>query len=349
MPEAANDNLVRIQVTPSGFFRPADGRKIDVPGWFIDSKIAQGVIDRFNALVQPLVLDYEHQTLNKEKNGQKAPAAGWFQSLEWEEGVGLFAIAELTEIALEHRKGKEYRFFSPVFEYDATTGDVIALHMGAITNNPAIHGLQEMTLLAAATFGFHQPEDYPVDELLKALIAALGMAETTTKDQAIAALTARLATDPLADLRKALSLDEKADSKTIVTACTALRNKAETADPAKYVPVTAMQELQGQIAVLTGRLQERDDKEVSNLIDEALDDGRLTKAMESWARDLGKTNVAALTSFLATAQPIAALTGTQTRGNPPVTDNKTGLTETELAVCSAMGLKPEDYKATKES
>lgn len=349
MPEAANGNLVRIQVTPAGLFRPADGRQIDVPGWYIDASIAQRVIERFNARVQPLVLDYEHQTLNKEKNGQPAPAAGWFQSLEWEEGVGLFAIAELTDPALEHRKKKEYRFFSPVFEYNGTTGEVVELHMGAITNNPAIHGLQEMTLLAAATFGFHQPEDDSVNELLKALLAALGLPETTTEQAAITALTARLAEDPLTSVRKALALDEKADQGAVIAACTALQTKVASVDPAKFVPVDQVAAMQTQLAALTARLQERDDKEVTQLIDAALEDGRLAKALEPWARELGKSNVAALTSYLDSVTPIAALTSTQTKGKAPVVDNETGLTEAELAVCAATGISAEQFKAQKEA
>ncbi|NTU00408.1 hypothetical protein HT124_30360, partial [Pseudomonas aeruginosa] len=49
------------------------------------------------------------------------------------------------------------------------------------------------------------------------------------------------------------------------------------------------------------------------------------------------------------AQPIAALSGSQTRGQPPVPDEKTGLTADELAVCTAMGITIEAFKAAKEA
>lgn len=87
------------------------------------------------------MIDYEHQTLNKEKNGQPAPAAGWIHALQWAEGKGLYALAELTEQARARIKAGEYRYFSPVIQYSAKTGEITKLLMGALTNSPAIHGM----------------------------------------------------------------------------------------------------------------------------------------------------------------------------------------------------------------
>ncbi len=340
-----DDNLVSIQVTPAGFFRPSDGRDLAVPGWRIDAALASRVIDRFTARQNPIVLDYEHQTLHKETNGQPAPAAGWFKSLEWREGSGLWATIELTARAKQYMTDGEYRYFSPVFAYDRVTGDVLDLHMGALTNNPAIDGMQSIALRAAATFGINQEDDSM--DLLKALLAALGLPETTNQDQAIAALTARLETN--SKLRIALSLDENADADSIVTACTALKAKAEKVDPAKFVPVETVQALQTEMAALSARISTRDEKDVTALIDAALEDGRLMKPLEAWARDLGKSDVAALTAYLGAAQPLAALSGSQTFGKPPVIDDKTGLSADELAVCTAMGVDPKDFKSAKEA
>ncbi|MCY1292296.1 Mu-like prophage I protein [compost metagenome] len=71
--------------------------------------------------------------------------------------------------------------------------------------------------------------------------------------------------------------------------------------------------------------------------------------METWARDLGKSDRASLTAYLAAATPMAALAGSQTGGKPPVPDEKTGLTPDEQAVCSTMGLTAEQFKAAKEA
>lgn len=351
LPPEGQGNLAQVQVTPAGFFRPADGRDLDVPGWYIDASRAALVIERFRQRKTPLVLDYEHQTLHKETNGQPAPAAGWFRDLHWIDDSGLWATVELTGRARQYLESDEYLYFSPVFGYDPVTGDVLELHMGALTNSPGVDGMEAIGLLAAATFGLQQPEEQSVNQLLKAMIVALGLAENTTEEQAVAALNARLTQDPLADLRKALALDEKADTRAIVTACTALRAQAAQADnpdPARYVSVDVVKGIQEQVAALSTQLQHRAEQDVDDMVDAALEDGRLLKPLEQWARDLGRKDVAALTAYLGAAQPLPALAGSQTHGNPPQADDKTGLTKEELAVCTAMNLAPEHFKAAKE-
>lgn len=341
------DNTIWLQVTPVGHFKPSDGREIKVPSWHIDQAVATKVIERFRARKNKRVVDYEHQTLLKEENGQPAPAAGWYQELEWREGQGLFAKVQLTARAAQYIADGEYQYFSPVFLYHPTTGDVLDVQMGALTNAPAIDGMQELSLRAAASFGlFEEPsEETPVNKLLLAICAALGLAETTTEEQAIAALSAHNT-----NLRKALGLDDEANGEAVLAACTGLKAKATTSvDPSKFVPVSVVEGLKGDIAVLTARLGERDQKDLDSEIAAALEDGRLHTSMEGWARDLGKSNRAALTAYLEKAEPLAALLGSQTHGKAPVPDEKTGLTSEELAVCSQMGVTAEQFKAAKEA
>ena len=144
-PVDAGAGRVLLQLTPAQDFTPSDGRAMDVPAWRINAATAQRVIAAFNS-AQPPVIDYEHQTLNKEKNGQPAPAAGWIHALQWIEGKGLHAIAELTEKALQQIKAGEYRYFSPVIQYSAKTGEITKVLMGALTNNPAIHGMAAISV-----------------------------------------------------------------------------------------------------------------------------------------------------------------------------------------------------------
>ncbi len=342
------DNTIWLQVTPAGHFKPADGREIKVPSWHINAAVASKVIERFRSTKNRRVVDYEHQTLLKEENGQPAPAAGWYVDLEWREGQGLFAKVQLTARAAQYIAAGEYQYFSPVFLYHPTTGDVLDVQMGALTNAPAIDGMQELSLRAAASFGlFDEPsEETPVNPLLLAVCAALGLADTTTEEQAVAALSAHNT-----DLRKLLGLDDKANGEALLAACTGLKAKATAGapDPSKFVPVSVVDGLKGDIAALTARLGERDQKDLDAEIAGALEDGRLHASMETWARDLGKSDRAALTAYLEKAAPIAALLGSQTNGQRPVPDEKTGLTQEEQAVCSQMGLTPEQFKAAKEA
>ncbi|HCE8163099.1 TPA: protease, partial [Pseudomonas aeruginosa] len=146
------DGSAWIQVTPAGEFRPTDGRPMDVPAWRIDAASAAAVIDRARARKTPPVLDYEHQTLKKEENGQPAPAAGRFLDFEWREGSGLWGRVEYTARAARMIEDGEYLYFSPVFSY-APDGTVLSILMGAITNDPAIDGMEPLARRAAATFG----------------------------------------------------------------------------------------------------------------------------------------------------------------------------------------------------
>ena len=354
---AADGLMRRVQFFPAGEFRSGDTRPEEVPSWRIDAASAALVIERFNARRKPLVVDYEHQTLNKEKNGQPAPAAGWPKSLEWVEGEGLFGLVEMTARAAAAIDGKEYLYFSPVFAYSKTDGTVLEVLMGALTNDPGIQGMQPVSLMAAATAAFLPSLQEPsVNPLLKALLAALGLPETTTEEAATAALTAL---GPLQSLQSraavataactALQLSADASADAVTAACTSLRSAARTAapDPAQYVPVAVVQELQTNLAALSASVHSR---AVDDVIAPALGDGRLLPAEEGWARDTAKTpaGLASLTSLLKVRQPIAALTGTQTGGKAPVpAAGAHGLTADELAVAAACGMTPEAYAKGK--
>jgi hypothetical protein len=79
---------------PAGRFTSVDGRPASIAAcsaWVCGSQQAQSVVALAAQQANPMVIDYEHQTLNSQQNGQPAPAAGWFKNLEWRDGQGLFA------------------------------------------------------------------------------------------------------------------------------------------------------------------------------------------------------------------------------------------------------------------
>lgn len=343
LPPVGPELTLDIQLTPAGAFRPSDGREMSVPAWHIDQAVAARVMERFNARLNPPVVDYEHQTLHKETNGQPAPAAAWMRALQWRD-TGLWASVELTSRAAELIQAGEYRYVSPVFRYDENTGDVLAIEMAAFTNHPAIDGMEPLARRAAATFGFSDPDkDHSMNPLLKAILAALALPETTTEDQAIAACAAlRPKLDTLDQLATTLGTAPEG----AVAACSALKTRAAAVpDPAKYVPVGVVEEIKGQLAALSA---ENIDRKVNELVDQGLADGRLLPAQKDWATGLGKSDIASLTSYLGTAQPLAALSATQTGGRRPAGGkDENGLTADELAVCSATGIDPKDFAASK--
>jgi len=271
-----------VRLLPAGEFRSADGsgRPTDAPAWRIDAAQAAILIARDTARSSRRVVDYEHQTLLAAKNGNPAPAAGWIGALEWREGDGLYAQIEWTEKAAAMIAAGEYRYLSPVFPY-AADGRVLDIAMAGLTNNPGLDGLTDLAALSAV-FANLPPdqEKEPMDKLL----AALGLAITASEAEALAALAALT--------------DAKAAALTAQP------------DPAKYAPAETVLALQGQIATLTAQIEAA---EITDLIEVGLSDGRILPSLETWARSLNK---AALKGFLDHAQPIAALTTTQTGGKP---------------------------------
>lgn len=309
-----------IRLLPAGSFRSADGsgRPAGIAsGWLLDDARAALLVAAAAVRVSDYAIDYEHQTLLASENGQPAPAAGWFKQLEWRAGDGLYATdVRWTERAAAMIAAGEYRYLSPVFSYHAKTGAVTGLGPAALTNNPGLDGLTDLAALSAF-FDLTPEKEKP----MKQLLAALGLAEGATEEEALAALAAL-----------------NSGHETQVAAL-----KSAAPDLSKYVPLATMTELHTQVATLTAQLN---GKEVDDLVEVALSSGKLLPAQESWARDLGKSNLAALTAYLETAQQVTALTGTQTGGKEPDGKQPGSLDEGQLAVCRALGVSPEDFAKT---
>ncbi|WP_293266749.1 phage protease [Neptunomonas sp.] len=336
------------QLLPAGQFRAVDGRPFDVPGnhWFIDAEVANQLIALANDRTNDLVIDYEHQTLKAEENGQPAPAAGWFKTMEWREGSGLWIKPQWTPRATDFIKNGEYKYLSAVFPYDATTGRLLRLHSAALVNRPGIDGMQAVEALAALSLNPKTPNpdskktEHSMNELLKKMLVQLGIQVEEGKEPDAAAVLAALS-----------ELQTKAGSAdTLATEVVALKagNTLPIVDPAKYVPVEAVHQLHAQIAVLSA---EGASTQLDQVIDKAKQEGRLVPAMEAWARDLGKQDLAVLQSFLDKSQPIAALAAMQTDGKKPDADNPdplATLSADEKKVCLATGISEADFLKTKK-
>ncbi len=338
----------QVQLLPAGEFRAADGRPKDAPHWFIDAELAAAIIADFEARQNDTVIDYEHQTMLTADNGQPAPAAGWFSQLEWRDG-GLWAVdVRWTMRATGMIDGGEYKYISPVFTYDKKTGAIKSLLNAALTNNPALDGME-----AVAASQFAQSINQSIKEvdvnLLEQLRWMLNLAVTATEEEVIAELQKAI------DQIKTMAGDAAASAGFSVLSMiqsqanqiAALTAAAANPDPSKFVAVATMQSLQNEVAALRAQITER---EVSEVVTAALAAGQILPAQEAWARAHGKENIASLKAYLATAQPIAALTSTQTGGNPPP-GAATGaqLDDNQLAVCKAMGVDPADFAKTLQA
>ncbi len=350
LPEGCNAHLL-----PSGRFASRDGRPGNSKGskvkdWFLDAESAAELIAAVKARQTPIVIDYEHQSLAGNAPAGGAPAAGWIEDLAYVEGRGLFARVAWTERAAGYIAADEYRYISPAFFFDHTTGKITRLVNAALTNTPALDGLDPVAAADLLGGGDHyaaapqSTEETRMDKTMLALLCALlGLKADTAEAEVKTALEAAC---------KALPAEA-----TTLTALVKLASKPAAPaappadpDPAKYVPVETVTKMQEQLTALSAQLQASAEAETGKQIDAALADGRLAKPLADWARGLGKSDPKALAAFLSAQKPVEAFKGTQTGGNPPADDKGlAALSTDDKYVIEQLGLDPKTYLAARQA
>ncbi|MCX8962143.1 hypothetical protein EHW64_13630 [Erwinia psidii] len=338
-----------IQLFPAGEFRALDGRPVECDCWLMTAEIAAVLIAAADARKTPYVLDYEHQTLRSKTNGQPAPAAAFFKTLEWREGTGLFATdVRWTKNAAAMVADEEYKFISPVFAYDKS-GRVLALLHAALTNTPAVDDMEPVLLAAATLLATTTTNEgnTAMDELLERLRWMLNLPITATAEDITAELNKLI--DQLSEGAgtTAASVDLLAMITGNKKSIAELTAQVATPDPAKWVSVNVMQQtVQQAVEKANAGIADLANRETETLITTALSDGRLLPAQEEWARSLGKSDAQSLRGYLDNAPKIAALTQSQTGGNPPsgVRSKTTGSGDDEIdrAVCAMLGTDPDE-------
>ncbi|WP_274571559.1 phage protease [Neisseria leonii] len=328
----------RIQLLPYGEFRAIDGRPFDAPAWYLTEENGLNVADSANSSRNQLVVDYEHQTLHKEKNGRPAPAAGWMRRLMFTP-EGLFADVEWTDKAAAAIAAREYRYISAVFSYD-TQGYVRKIHHAALTNYPALDGMDEVLAAASAQFFKPETEQNP----MKALLQQLFGLPQATEEELTAALSALLAAKPKDAV---LSADLFVQPAAAGQKAAVLSVQNATPDPTQYAPVSVVQELQNRLAALSAQLEADKGKD---LIAAALSAGKLLPAQKEWAKSVLKqpNGLAFLTGYLDNAQAVAALSCTQTAAvGADGTPNVAALTAEEAAAAKMLGMTHAEFARLK--
>jgi len=312
--ELKNNGQGLIQLLPYGKFKAVDGRPADVSDkhWLMDETTLAQLKQNSTYAVNDLVIDYEHQTLKAEKNGQPAIAAGYFniKDLQLIKGKGLFIKPSWTDKAQAHLNAGEYKYISAVFGYDTKTGRPTFLHSAGLVNRPGLDGMQPLADLAAQQISNSSnninQEENAVNTVLLAILEALGIKVTgdlPTEPAALSTLQTQVTT-ALAALQT--DADKVPGLNTQIAALSANNGNP---DPSEFVPLAALTELQATVAQLQA---EQTSGLVDNLVSLGMENGKLSKNMEAWARELGNKDVLQLKAYLDAAPAIAALKGKQT-------------------------------------
>lgn len=281
-----------------------DGRQ-----WLFDEQAGTLVQSSFHGRAIDLPIDWEHATQHRASKGESAPAAGWIKQLELRNGA-LWGLVDWTPRASEQVINREYRFLSPVFDFDPDTTRIARLVSAGLTNKPNF-------LLTA--LNQENTEVTPVT-LSPALLTALGLPATATEEQALAA-TAQLKATAQATNTEKPNLEQfmpRADYDSVLLRAT----NAEQA--------------------LADQKKTEHNKQVDALITSATQAGKITPATADYHRAAcqDETGLARFKAFVDAAPVVAAPSNLDERKHDKTT---TALNSEEQHVAKLLDMSEADF------
>ncbi|MEZ5571182.1 MAG: phage protease [Halioglobus sp.] len=274
------------------------------------------VVAAFTANRATLPFDIEHSSEHKAAKGDPAPAQGWIEELQVRSGA-IWSRVEWNPSGRELIANRQYRYYSPVFYFDQKTQQVLALKSAGLTNQPNLF----FAALNRATTTQETDMDFTKIALALGLIAAAGETDIL---QAINALK-----------------DERA---------TAL-NRAETPDPAKWVPqethALALNRATTAETSLASLKQAALDADIEVAINSAQDAGKIAPANKDYYTAMCRTEggLEKFKAFAATAPALISDQGKDTKRDPGT--NATALNAEEAQVAKLLGISTADFAAAR--
>ena len=309
-----------ILLMPAGEVRtrPSDAR----PSWHNTDPAA--VVAASRALAQDLPIDFDHQTQRSAKNGQPAPAAGWIKRVFEREGAVWGAVEWVAETA-RMIVSKQYRFISPVFDYDPKTRRVHSIHGAALVNEPAFY----MPALAMAG---ENGEDM---DLLERIREALGLAADATEDDVVAAAAAMREEQDTA--RAQAAVEKYAEQGRISPAMREPMLALARRDPDGFDAVAAALPV----------TEETDETRAQAAVERCTAEGRIPPAARGQALALARRDPDGFAAFASALSTIASRA--VPAGLPKRRTNGGTLTGAELAASRALGLTDEQYQESRQA
>lgn len=326
-----------IQIMPAGEFSGRDGRG----PWRLDNAEGVVAISMAQAPSTGLPVDYEHQTEYAPINGQPAPASGWIPELQARPD-GIWARVDWTERAAAHVTAREYRSVSPVFLH-GKDGEVRLIQSVALTNLP------NLNLKSLARMD-QKEGSMPLIKTLASMVKL--PAETAEADVEKAVSAALIERDSLKALHSQLSaLFGAEDSAELIKTAQSIKLRADTPDPTKFMPVSAYEAMHKEFASLKAASIEA---EAERLLAKARAEGKIIPATEEHFKALARSDPKGfeqLMGVLPDLRPGAGGAGTPGTAAPPAADGTRvgALTDSEKAMCRAMGVSEESYIKAQKS
>jgi phage I-like protein len=322
-----------VQLLPAGErIEAVDGRVFSNPDPVV-------VIDAFNADPNDIPLDWEHSTQLKGAYGDEAPAAGWIVEMEAREG-SIWGRVEWTERGAASVTSKEYRYLSPAFIHD-DNGRAVQIVSASLTNNPALR----MAALA-------QRDTKKEGVMLKKLLELLGLDESTTEDQAVAACRALMERNTTAATALASSQKELGELQKKLDSTEGELALARSAQPSldKFVPRadydTALARAAKAEETIAADRQEAMNKQIDCEIEAALKAGKITPATSDYhrAQCSAEGGLERFREFVKSA-PVVAPDQSNFDDKPKGGAASNGATPEQIAIARRCGLTKEEFLA----
>jgi phage I-like protein len=266
-----------------------------------------------------LPIDYEHQYDKPEaKLKGPVPAAGWIKELQARPN-GIWGRVLWTATASEMIAAKEYRFLSPTILYHPQTREIVGIKGACLVHKPNLFltalASEETAMLPQKTTDTPEVKNDANGKGLIAKIASLlKMPEGSAENDILQALAEKLAAAP---------------------------------DPAKFVPIDAVQDMMRDRASKMATMSETD---VRSKVDLAVREGYITNGMRDWATALCSADPDSFDKFLSGVGP----TFSYLQKPHPAFDNHPAArpsvamqseSEAEELLCKQLGLKSGSLSA----
>jgi len=272
-----------------------------------------------NTRLPLLPIDENHSTDLAAPHGGASPAFGWMKDLCADETGAVWADVEWTERGREALNKKEYRFISPVFQH-SEKGEINCILRAALTNAPNLN---------LPALNSERLENTRKENLMdKALCAALGLPETATEAEAIAAVSA------------------------LKTSLNTAQPKPQGVDLSVYAPRTDLTAMQGRAEAAEKELAALNSAKLKAegeaAVDQAIKDRKIAPASKAEYVALCSTQEG-LDSFkkiMATTPAVIGDAHHVPPGTPPSV--QTSLNAEEITFAKSMGYSEEEWKKLKE-
>lgn len=191
----------RVRLMPDGEVDSLHGM------FYLDAASAALVVEKFNHHGTEVVVDFDHESM---EDGKRAEAAGWVTEVWYESGEGLMAMVRWTDDARTLIRKQKFQYLSPAGFVRVADRKFVRLDSVALTNKPAIAGMQKVAASRHCKLEKHAMPNEPADndQVLSIIADLKTIAGVESSGSMIEVLTA------IRDaLKTKLSGDKEADVK----------------------------------------------------------------------------------------------------------------------------------------